>query len=244
MDSQLGLHSSSTPDVTAATSSSTTVAAITTTTTVPVTTLTIGVTTSSLFPASTIATAVATSASGGASAIPVSSLQEEDDDDVHVVDPLPLVANVSQFYNNNGTLRALNPDVETTALWRSQTAAASKKTKGEHVNEVVAFKKCYKSKQSSKSRVEAKSHSGLGVDPSGIETEVTQPPPRVASYTPLPSDAKMRLESGHTLMTVAATSTFTPDTSPTAVKHDLEPPFDVPALENGDLDFEDLDFDV
>ncbi|KAL4315072.1 hypothetical protein AHAS_Ahas15G0148500 [Arachis hypogaea] len=120
MDSQLGLHSSSTPDVTAATSSSTTVAAITTTTTVPVTTLTIGVTTSSLFPASTIATAVATSASGGASAIPVSSLQEEDDDDVHVVDPLPLVANVSQFYNNNGTLRALNPDVETTALWRSQ----------------------------------------------------------------------------------------------------------------------------
>ncbi|XP_016178847.1 putative protein TPRXL [Arachis ipaensis] len=114
MASHSSLNSSNTPTVTAASPSSTTIS-VTTTINVFVTTSTAGTTMAS---ASISTTKAAVIAPGGTSATPASSSQEGDDD-VHVASPPPLVTSMSQFYNDDGILRASNPDVETTDLWRS-----------------------------------------------------------------------------------------------------------------------------
>ncbi|RYR05518.1 hypothetical protein Ahy_B06g085378 [Arachis hypogaea] len=98
------------------TSSSSITIAATSITNIPVTTSMAGTIMAS---ASIFAPRAATTAPGGAFATPASSSQEGDDD-VYIIDPPPLVTSVSQFYNDDETLRAPNPDLETTALWRSQ----------------------------------------------------------------------------------------------------------------------------
>ncbi|KAL4349844.1 hypothetical protein AHAS_Ahas10G0082600 [Arachis hypogaea] len=95
-----------------ASSSSTTITA-TTTTTILVNTA--GGTILSCLSASVSAIAVATAVLGVALAAPAFPSQH-DDNNVHVVALAPLVANVSQFYNDDATLRAPNLKLETTAL--------------------------------------------------------------------------------------------------------------------------------
>ncbi|XP_057720231.1 cell wall integrity and stress response component 4-like [Arachis stenosperma] len=356
MATQSNLQSSSTPAVTATSSSSITITA-TTTTNVPVTTSTTGTT---MAHASISATRAATAALSGASTTPASSSQESDED-VPVMGPPPLVANVSQFYDDDGNLR----DVKTTALWRSQvqlpfqvfnvtysflveqalsnlvlppaqTAAMSKKIKAARpttltdialdpktikenweLDEETVLKKTKSKKgrgrgwsstseatipskkrgavnilmadkprkvqksdpippikskpvtRSSRPQDETQSHSKSGVDPSGVEAEVTQPPKvtvslrflspiqptpstaafqastgsPMASYMPFLTDAETHQESGPVSTSAIVTLTILPHRNPANVEQE-ESPINVPALEAQDLNFDDFDFDL
>ncbi|XLS98403.1 hypothetical protein HN51_041138, partial [Arachis hypogaea] len=68
----------------------------------------------------TIIFATTTSVPGIAATAQCLPQQHEEDNDVQIVTPPPLVVSVAQFYNNDGTLRASNLDVETIELWQSQ----------------------------------------------------------------------------------------------------------------------------
>ncbi|XLT95420.1 hypothetical protein HN873_017082, partial [Arachis hypogaea] len=113
MNSQSVLHFSSTHAITVASSSYATDAATTASTITPVTMASA----SSSFSA-IIATATA-SASGVATTTQLPH-QFNEDDDVQIIPPPSLVADVAQFYNEDGSLRSPNLDIEITALWKGQ----------------------------------------------------------------------------------------------------------------------------